>query len=190
MIYLDNAATSNPKPFCVKKAVWDALSNPVNIGRNSSKEAFYYADKILSARENIGKLIGRNDYENIIFTTNSSHGLNFAVKGFLTNAGTVVTTATEHNSVLRQLFSNDKYQVKVLPTKEDLTPDFTKLKQTANKFQSLLIVNVASNVTGRLLPYQEIYKKANTYRRSNYSINLHFLYANLCKSCRLFWKWK
>jgi len=162
MIYLDNAATSNPKPFCVKKAVWNALSNPVNIGRNSSKEAFYYADQILSVRENIGKLIGRDDYENIIFTMNSSHGLNFAVKGFLPQGGTVVTTATEHNSVLRQLFSQDKYQVTVLPTKKDFTPDFEKLEQCENLFQQLLIVNVASNVTGRILPYQEIYKKANS----------------------------
>ncbi len=162
MIYLDNAATSNPKPFCVKKAVWDALSNPVNIGRNSSKEAFYYADKILSIRENIGTLIGRTDYENIIYTINSSHGLNFAIKGFLPEGGTVVTTVTEHNSVLRQLFSNGNYAVTLLPSNQDFTPDFTKLKRCDIPFCKLLIVNVASNVTGRLLPYRKIYKKANS----------------------------
>ncbi len=182
-MYLDNAATSNQKPFCVKKAVWDALSNPVNIGRNSSKEAFYFADKVLSVRESIGKLIGRDDFENIIFTMNSSHGLNFAMKGFMPEGGSVTTTSTEHNSVLRQLFSNEKYRVKILPSNKDFTPDFTKLKQCENPFQKLLIVNVASNVTGRLLPYQNIYKKANalgwtilfdfSQAAGNIDINLH-----------------
>lgn len=161
MIYLDNAATSNPKPFAVKKAVWNALSRSVNVGRNSSRLSFYYADKILSVRENIGKLLGVYNIENIVFTMNASHGLNFAVKGFLPDGGEVVTTATEHNSVLRQLCSNSKYRLTLLPSKKDHTPDFNCLKKCEIPYQGLLIVNVASNVTGRILPYSEIYKKAN-----------------------------
>ncbi len=161
MIYLDNAATSNPKPFAVKKAMWDAVSNAVNVGRNSSRQAFYYADKILSVRENIGKLIGVSNYENIIFTMNASHGLNFAIKGFLPNGGTVVTTETEHNSVLRQLLSNEKFSVTILPSKKDNTPDFSKLTKCEYPYRNLLVVNVVSNVTGLALPYQSIYQKAN-----------------------------
>ncbi len=161
MIYLDNAATSNHKPFAVKKAVWDGLYHPVNIGRNSSKQAFYYADKILSVRENIGKLIGISDYENIVFTMNASHALNFAVKGFLPEGGKIVTTVTEHNSVLRQIFSDNKYQVHILPSNNDHTPDFSKLPKCEIPYHGVLIMNVASNVTGRILPYREIYQKAN-----------------------------
>ncbi len=161
MVYLDNAATSNPKPFAVKKAVWDALSHAVNVGRNSSRQAFYYADKILSVREDLGKLIGITDYENFVFTMNASHGLNFAVKGFLPPDGVVVTTAAEHNSVLRQIFSNPKYKVTILPSLENHTPDFQKLSQCLVPYRGLLIVNVVSNVTGRILPYQEIYELAN-----------------------------
>ncbi len=161
MIYLDNAATSHPKPFFVKKAVWDALSHSVNIGRNSSMQAFHYANKILSVREDVGKLLGIKNCENIIFTMNASHGLNFAVKGFLPEGGTVVTTVTEHNSVLRQVLSNKQYQVTLLPSKEDHTPNFDLLTICEKKYTGLLIVNVASNVTGRLLPYLEIYEKAN-----------------------------
>ena len=161
MIYLDNAATSNPKPYTVKKAVWDAVSNAVNVGRNSSRQAFYYADKILSVRENIGKLIGISNYENIIFTMNASHGLNFAIKGFLPDGGTVVTTTTEHNSVLRQLLSNQKFKVTILPSDEENIPDFSGLTGCEQPYRNLLAVNVASNVTGRVLPYRKIYKKAN-----------------------------
>lgn len=161
MIYLDNAATSNHKPAAVKKAVLDGLSHPVNVGRNSSKLAFYYADKILSVREDIGKLIGISNYENIIFTLNASHGLNFAVKGFLPNGGKVVITATEHNSVLRQVLSDNKYQVTILPSTKNHVPDFTKLSSCDIPYQGLLIVNVASNVTGQILPYQQIYQIAN-----------------------------
>lgn len=161
MIYLDNAATSNPKPFAVKKAVWDALSHSVNVGRNSSESAFYYADKVLSVREDIAKLIGVENSENIVFTMNSSHGLNFAVKGFLPHGGQVVITACEHNSVLRQLFSDKKYEVTVLPSKKDHSPDFSTLKKCREQFKGLLIVNVASNVTGQIIPYENIYKKAN-----------------------------
>ncbi|MBE7018312.1 MAG: aminotransferase class V-fold PLP-dependent enzyme [Ruminococcaceae bacterium] len=161
MIYLDNAATSHPKPFAVKKAVWNALSHSVNVGRNSSRLSFYYADKILSVRENIGKLLGIFNVENIVFTMNASYGLNFALKGFLPDGGEVVTTATEHNSVLRQLCSNSKYRLTLLPSQKDNTPDFRKLPKCEIPYQGLLIVNVASNVTGRILPYREIYQKAN-----------------------------
>ena len=73
MIYLDNAATSNPKPYAVKKAVWNALSNAVNVGRNSSRQAFYYADKILSVRENIGKLMARKHYYFVPFGQDDPH---------------------------------------------------------------------------------------------------------------------
>lgn len=161
MIYLDNAATSHPKPFAAKKAVWDALSHSVNIGRNSSTQAFRYANKILSVREDIGKLLGIQKCENIIFTMNASHGLNFAIKGFLPDGGTIMTTVTEHNSVLRQILSNHQYQVTLLPSNENHTPNFDLLTNCEKPYTGLLIVNVVSNVTGQILPYREIYEKAN-----------------------------
>ena len=160
MIYLDNAATSNRKPFGVKKAVWNALSHPVNVGRNSGKEAFHYAEKILKTRENIASLLRVSSPENIIFTANASYGLNFAVKGFLKNNDHVITTPFEHNSVLRQLYHKEKISVSILPCHPDHRVDFSKLKNHIQPNSTLLIVNVASNVTGATINYHKLYKQA------------------------------
>lgn len=160
MIYLDNAATTNHKPFRVKKAVWEALSHPVNVGRNSGKEAFSYAEKILKVRENIATLLRVPWAENIIFTTNASHGLNLAIKGLLEPGDHVITTVFEHNSVLRQLYEKEENPVTFLPCNCDHTVDISSLKKHIQPNSKLLVINVASNVTGALLNYREIYQQA------------------------------
>ena len=161
MIYLDNAATSNHKPALVKKAVLEALEHPVSIGRNSSKEAFQYADKILAVRQIAAKLLNVENYENIVFTANASQALNFAIKGYCKDKDHVITTVYEHNSVLRQLFSENHYQVTILRCNKDHVVDFSDFEQSVKPNTRLLIVNIASNVTGRVLPYREIYQKAS-----------------------------
>ncbi|MBO5408015.1 MAG: aminotransferase class V-fold PLP-dependent enzyme [Clostridia bacterium] len=160
MIYLDNAATTNQKPFRVKQAVLDALDHPVNIGRNSGKEAFFYADKILSVREAIGNLLNVSNYESIVFTNNASQALNFAVKGFCRPKDHIITTPFEHNSVLRQLFASNGYRVSILPCPDGKTVDFSHMKDLVQPKTRLLIVNVVSNVTGRMQPYRSIYQFA------------------------------
>lgn len=160
MIYLDNAATSNHKPFSVKKAVWDALTNPVNVGRNSSQESFRYAEKILGVREELSGLIGVDFPENIVFTANASYALNFAMKGFLDENAHVITTVYEHNSVLRQLSKRSKNMVSILPCHSDHSVNFDCLRDFIQPNSKLLIVNLGSNVTGAVIDYKEVYKKA------------------------------
>ncbi len=160
MIYLDNAATSNHKPFSVKKAVWEALSHPVNVGRNSAKESFHYAEKILLVRENVASLLGVDTPENIVFTANASHALNFAIKGFLTKSAHIITTPFEHNSVLRQLSQRPKNTVSFLPCRPDHTLDLSVLKSLVQDNTELLIVNIASNVTGAVTDYRKVYQMA------------------------------
>lgn len=161
MIYLDNAATSNHKPFAVKNAVWQALSHSVNVGRNSGKESFHYAEKILNVREQIAALLGVTSSENVIFTANASHGLNLAIKGFLKKNSHVIITPYEHNSVLRPLYHKDENSLTVLPCLADHSVDFSNLKNSIRPDTALLVVNVASNVTGATLDYRKIYRMAN-----------------------------
>ncbi len=161
MIYLDNAATTNQKPYRVKQAVLDALEHPINIGRNSGKEAFYYADKILSVREAIATLLNISESENIVFTNNATQALNYAVKGYCSPGDHIVTTTFEHNSVLRQLFVPNRYRVSILTSLDGMSVDFTKLKELIQPNTRLLIVNAVSNVTGRILPYRKIYQIAD-----------------------------
>ncbi len=159
MIYLDNAATSNHKPRCVKKAVANALTHPVNVGRNSSKDSFRYAEKIHSAREEVAKLLHSNSPERIIFTSNASHALNLAIKGYCKENDHVITTQTEHNSVLRQLFGGKHYHTTLLPC-HDLTVNAKPLSDLISYHTRLIVVNVASNVTGKIIDYRAIYQTA------------------------------
>ena len=85
VIYLDNSATSDYKPKEVKKAVINALSNPVNVGRTANKKAFLYSRKIYETRERICNFIGGEEPESVIFTNNATTALNFAIKGILKN---------------------------------------------------------------------------------------------------------
>ncbi|MBQ7950942.1 MAG: aminotransferase class V-fold PLP-dependent enzyme [Clostridia bacterium] len=161
MIYLDNAATSNQKPYSVKKAVWNALSHPVNVGRNSGRESFLYAEKILGVRESIAQLLHIEYSENIVFTSNASHGLNLAIKGFLKPNDHVILTLYEHNSVLRQLYQKEKNPICFLPCYPDHRVNFEQMEQLILPNTALLVVNAASNVTGATVDYKKIYQKAN-----------------------------
>ncbi len=160
MIYLDNAATSNQKPFAVKKAVWAALSHPVNVGRNSGKEAFLYAEKILGVRESIAQLLHVESAENIVFTSNASHGLNLAIKGFLKPNNHVILTPYEHNSVLRQLYQKESNPICFLPCYPDHSVNFDQLENLVLPNTTLLVINTASNVTGATIDYKKVYRNA------------------------------
>lgn len=161
MIYLDNAATSNHKPFSVKQAVWEALSHPVNVGRNSARESFLFADKVFFVRENLAKLLCVHTPESIIFTANASYALNFAIKGFLDDNSHVITTPFEHNSVLRQL--TQKNRVSYLPCYPNHRVNFSVLPDLIQDNTRLLVVNVASNVTGAVIDYQKVYQMAEKF---------------------------
>ena len=104
MIYLDNAATSFPKPasviadltFCLKKY----CGNP---GRSSHVMSLMAADAIYSAREEVAGLIGVDTPEQIVFTYNATHALNLAIKTMVTERCHILTSDLEHNSVIRPL---------------------------------------------------------------------------------------
>src|SRR5262245_50066536 len=103
-IYLDNAATSWPKPEAVYRAVDDyqrRLGAPA--GRSAYAEAAETERVIGSCRKKIATLIGASDPNRIIFTQNGTDSLNLALHGLLREGDHVVTTVCEHNSVLRPL---------------------------------------------------------------------------------------
>jgi len=162
VIYLDNSATSDFKPKEVKKAVLNALSNPVNIGRTTNKKAFFYSRKIYEARERICDFIGGEEPESVVFTNNATTALNFAVKGMLKNENNhILTTYTEHNSVLRQLYSHKNIDFDFLPCKADYTVDIEKIPHFMKKNTNLVVINCASNVTGCTADWELAYKLAS-----------------------------
>lgn len=105
VIYLDNAATSFPKPrpVCdeVNKCIRQYCGNP---GRGAHALSMAAATAVFSCRESLARLLGVLSPENVIFTLNTTHALNMAIKGLLRPGDHVIISDLEHNSVWRPVF--------------------------------------------------------------------------------------
>ncbi|HLP86040.1 MAG TPA: aminotransferase class V-fold PLP-dependent enzyme [Phycisphaerales bacterium] len=168
-IYLDNAATSFPKP----PAVFDAmLRYGTQIG--SSPGRGHYAESregsrlIRQCRERINTFIGGTSADNVVFTLNTSDALNLAIKGVVRaerlrrGASTpirLVTTAMDHNSVLRPFAALAEEGAQVVHVAADPVTgfvDLASLKCALTPDTTMLAVNWVSNVTGTIQPIDAI----------------------------------
>lgn len=159
MIYLDNAATTFPKPPQVINAVTDILKNyGGNPGRGGHYLSRMCGEKIFECRENMAKLIKANNPENIIFTKNATEAINLAIKGTLHRGDEVIISSMEHNSVLRSAVNLEKSGVTVRIAKADLTGrvSMEEFKSLINKRTKMICVIHASNVVGTVNPVEEI----------------------------------
>ena len=159
-IYLDNAATSWPKPEAVYRAIDDyyrRLGAPA--GRGAYAEANETERVVASCRKKIAQLIGATDPSRIVFTHNGTDSLNLALHGLLRPGDHVVTTVCEHNSVLRPL--------RFLADHRDVTTTYVDCNaaglidpreiETALQPRTRMIVLIhASNVTGAIQPVEAI----------------------------------
>ena len=110
MIYLDNAATTFPKPNEVYNSVDDCIRNYcANPGRGAHNLSIKCESKIFDCRERLSMLLNIENPLNIIFTSNATDSLNIAIKGVLKPGDHAITTMIEHNSVLRPLYSLKKF---------------------------------------------------------------------------------
>ncbi|KGF07502.1 hypothetical protein HMPREF1634_04435 [Tissierellia bacterium S7-1-4] len=128
MIYLDNAATSYPKPETVYKANDYALRNSANPGRGAYQLAMDSARMVFTCRNKIKALINAESTRNIILTKNCTEGLNIAIFGALSPGDHVITTYLEHNSILRPLHEMEERGVEVtyVEPSMNLTEDILK----------------------------------------------------------------
>lgn len=108
MIYLDNAATTLTKPPEVAEAVAQAICHMGNAGRGAHGASLDAARVIYETREKLCRLFGGKDPRQVAFTSNATESLNIAIKGILNPGDHVITTAMEHNSVLRPLYEMEK----------------------------------------------------------------------------------
>ena len=162
MIYLDNAATTYPKPEEVYTAMDKANRKlAFNAGRGAYKKAIEAADLIDETKRLIKGVFHADDRTAVVFTSSVTHALNQVIGGLsLNNGNTVYITPYEHNAVARTLHLYQKirdFSIELLPLKEDLRIDIDKtaflFKQ---KTPSVVIMNAVSNVTGYILPVKEI----------------------------------
>jgi cysteine desulfurase family protein len=154
-IYLDNAATTWPKPDPVYTAVDRYLrENGATAGRGVYREAVESDRLIETARSRLAKLINAPSPECIVFTLNCTDALNTALRGFLKPGDRAVTTETEHNSILRPLHDlAEHHQIEVhrVPCDYRGVANADHLLQAAHGAQ-LLAIQHASNVTGAIQP--------------------------------------
>ncbi len=159
-IYLDNAATSRHKPDKVQKAMNNYFNQiGCSPGRGGYECSLQASRLILKARRNIAKLFNVPTPEQIIFTHNITHSLNYTIKGLLNEGDHVITTSMEHNAVLRPLNSlQEKGIIKVtyISCNQDGTLNPDNIKQAIKDNTKLLVFTHASNVTGTLMPIQKL----------------------------------
>lgn len=161
LIYLDNAATSFPKPEAVYRRVDEVLrvisGNP---GRASHRMALEASRVIFSARESTARLFSVRDASRIAFTKNATEGINIALKGLLKPGNHAVTSSFEHNSVVKTLGRLERNGVrvtKVRPGKDGLL-DTKNIASAIDKDTKIVCISHASNVFGTVQPITEIGK--------------------------------
>ena len=159
MIYLDNAATSYPKPESVYKRI-DYILRHIggNPGRSGHRMALDASRVIFEAREFAAKFFNIKDASRIVFTKNATEAINVVFKGILKPGDHVVTTSIEHNAVVRPLKRLERDGVKVIRVKADkdglISPQ--DVEKAITKHTKLISVVHASNVFGTVLPVTEI----------------------------------
>lgn len=159
-VYLDNAATSWPKPESVYRAVDDSLRRlGAPAGRSSYREAAEVERGIEDARRRIGRLMGAKDPRQIVFTFNGTDSLNLVLHGVLRHGDHVVTSVVEHNSTLRPLrFLADQGVIAVtyVPSSGEGLVDPDEIRRAIRPNTRLVALIHASNVTGTLQPVSDV----------------------------------
>jgi len=160
-IYLDNAATSFPKPPCVLAATQRYCEQiGASAGRGAYAEAVETGELIHQCRSSIARMLNAEKPECIVFGLNCSDGLNLAIKGMLRSGDHAITTWMDHNSVLRPLnalrrqIGLEVTFVECDPTTSLVDPDDIAAAIRANT--RLIAIVHASNVTGSVQPIDAI----------------------------------
>lgn len=166
-IYLDNAATSFPKPDVVYHTANDFMMKlGVSSGRGAYREALTADRMLYDTRKGIAKLFNIKDVSRIIFTNNVTQSLNLAIKGILNPGDHVVTSSMEHNAVwrpLKVLECEKGIRISAVSCDSKGMLDPQDLKKAIRQDTRLIVLLHASNVTGGLLPIAEAGSIAREY---------------------------
>ena len=153
MIYFDNAATTLRKPPCVVEAVAESMCSLGNSGRGIHDSALSASRIIYDTRVLLAQLFGAESPERIAFTANATQALNIAIKGILDPGDHVITTALEHNSVLRPLYEMEERGVELTIISADPKGNirYEDLEGAIRPNTKAIVTTHGSNLTGDLL---------------------------------------
>lgn len=166
MIYLDNSATTYPKPQQVSQAVFNAMKMSANPGRGGHHLSLKASEEIFRARKTAADFFHCPNEENVIFTLNCTTALNTVIKGILKVGDHVVVSSLEHNAVMRPLEKLTEKGIsytiaEVSPCDNDKTVN--AFRKAINARTRMIICTHASNVWGIKLPIERIAALAHEY---------------------------
>lgn len=159
-IYLDNAATSFPKPECVYAAM-DHYNRQlgVAVGRGAYRRAAEVQAEVTRCRQRAARFFNFPDPESLAFTLNGTDSLNLAIHGFLRTGDHVVSSVLEHNSVirpLRELERDGRIKLTLVPASQQGLIDPGDIQCALAPNTRLIALTHASNVTGAIQPVNEV----------------------------------
>ena len=158
MIYFDNAATTLQKPESVARAVLEAMTTFGNPGRGVHEPAMVASRAIYDARCALARLFHAENPARIAFTANATQALNTAIKGILNPGDHVITTAMEHNSVLRPLYELEEQGVEltILPADKQGRVEYEVFEAAIQRNTRAIVCTHGSNLTGNLVDIGKI----------------------------------
>ena len=158
MIYFDNAATTMRKPEAVVEAVTQALCAMGNPGRGVHDAALDASRILFDTRLRLARLFHGENPKQVVFTANSTESLNIAIKGILQPGDHVITTALEHNSVLRPLYEMEQLGVEltVLPSDAKGNLRYGDFEDAIQKNTKAIVCTHGSNLTGNLVDIRRV----------------------------------
>ena len=152
MIYLDSSATSFLKPPQVAEAVFRSFNTNGNAGRGAHAPTLNASRLIYDTREKLAALFGTPDPSRIAFTCNATEALNIAIHGAIHPGEHVITTACEHNSVLRPLYLKEKEgtELTIIPADKKGRIRYDLLESSVKSNTSAIVLTHASNLSGNV----------------------------------------
>lgn len=159
MIYLDNSATTFPKPPSVKEAMISFLDTVgANSGRSGHTLSIDSGRILYECRRTLSHFIGQKEIFRTIFTLNATQALNTCLQGILKEGDVVLVSSLEHNSVMRPLYELQTKKgivIRTIPANSLSLLDMDKARELAKGVRMIACVH-GNNVTGALLPLFEL----------------------------------
>ena len=158
-MYLDNAATSFPKPDAVHDAVLHAMrSVGASPGRGGYRQSLEAGRLLFQAREAAAGFFSIVDSSRVIFTHNATGALKLALQGTLVAGDHVITTSMEHNSLLRPLYALQKrgIEVSIVTAGSDGVVSVEEITRALKANTRMIAVSHVSNVCGAIQPLQQL----------------------------------
>ncbi|APF26571.1 aminotransferase class-V family protein [Clostridium sporogenes] len=161
-IYLDNAATTYPKPEKVYSSILNYMKNVgASPGRGGYENALTGDRMVYKCRQSLINLFNFNKIENVVFTSNITASLNILIKSIVKDGWHVITSSMDHNSVIRPLVSlekSNKIKLDILNCSEEGLINIEDFKSAIKDNTKLVVLSHASNIVGTIQPLETIGK--------------------------------